>query len=121
MKIVKKDQKRRCAYCGSNKWKYMKRDAKITLKRKDSFDKAELFFSQSYKCEKCRQEFIAEGISETKYTNNVERCCFCKSKNIRKISCKDADVELYWCKQCNSYMGIENKKEGYEHNISCKI
>lgn len=107
METIKSGRKRRCPYCGSNKWKRLE---KGLLTTKEIFDSPIKFLSVKYRCESCGKEFIAEECTKTKYVDNTEQCYFCRSRNIEKVSCKDADVGLYRCKQCNAYMGMKNKK-----------
>ena len=59
------------------------------------------------KCEKCGNEFIAAEKAQAKLVKSAERCFNCKSTYIEKISRPGADIELYFCKQCRYYMGIE--------------
>ena len=62
-----------------------------------------------YECENCGNEFIAAEKAQAKLVQSAERCCFCNSPYVEKISKPNADVELYFCKKCRCYMGIEQK------------
>lgn len=61
------------------------------------------------KCEKCSNEFIAAEKAQAKLVKSADKCYFCNSKNIEKISKPNADINLYFCKQCRCYIGIVNK------------
>lgn len=102
MKTVKKGLKRKCPYCESNKWEFAE-SIPITS---EEFEK---YLLVKYKCLKCGKEFLTEEGVKSKYVNSVKKCFNCQSGNIEKISREGADIELFMCKQCHAYMGIEQK------------
>lgn len=97
---IVKGQKRRCPECGSNKWERIEA-ASTTL------EILEEHLLIKYRCSKCNKEFIAEERTKSRYVLDADRCCNCRSKNVERVSKEEADIELYRCKQCNTYMGIK--------------
>jgi transposase-like protein len=101
MEIVKKDSKRWCPYCSSNKWEFVE---SIPIRP----EVLEQHLLVKYKCLKCNKIFLAEEGVKSKVVKSAKQCFNCKSKNILKTSTEDADVEIYQCKQCHGYMMIDN-------------
>lgn len=100
IKVVTLKDKLRCPHCDSNKWKWIKT---IPASPK-SIGK---FLVMLYECEKCGKEFIAQEKATATLVKSAEKCTNCNSTHIEKISRPNADLELYFCKQCRCYMGIE--------------
>ena len=100
MKTVKKDHKRRCPHCKSNKWEFLE-SVPVTP------ETLEEYLLVKYKCLKCNEEFLAQEGKKSKYVDSADRCIHCKSRNIEKISREGADIELYLCNQCHAYMAID--------------
>ena len=100
-KVVNLEDPRRCPHCQSNKWKWIK-----TLPlHPENIGKSLLML---YECEKCKNQFIAAEKAQAKLVKTKpEKCIMCNSRNVIKISKSDADLELYFCKQCRCYMGVE--------------
>jgi len=97
------DAKRRCPYCQSNKWKWIK-----TLPT--TVDTIGKYLLMKFVCEKCGNEFLAKEKAQAKFVKSAEKCVYCNSKNIKKISRPNADIELYFCNQCHCYMGIKQDR-----------
>jgi transposase-like protein len=101
---VKKGLKRWCPYCKSNKWEFLE-SIPITL------EELQEYLLVKYRCLKCNKEFLAEEGVKSKYVVSAEKCYYCQSRNVEKISREGADIELFICKQCHAYMAIEQKDE----------
>ena len=102
MKRVKKGLKRKCPYCESNKWDFVEA-VPITPKE------LEEYLLVKYKCLKCEKEFLVEEGAKSKYVKSAGKCSNCGSGNVEKVSREGADIELFMCKQCHAYMGIEQQ------------
>lgn len=100
MKIVKKDSKRWCPYCNSNKWEFLEA-VQVTP------EILQQYLLVKYRCLKCNKEFLAEEGVKSKYVDSADECFHCQSRNIEKISKEGADIELYRCRQCHGYMAIK--------------
>jgi transposase-like protein len=100
METVKKGLKRWCPYCKSNKWEFVESIPTTP-------EMLEEYLLVKYKCLKCSMEFLAEEGGRSKYVVSAESCYNCQSRNVKKISREGADIELFICNQCHSYMGIE--------------
>jgi len=112
LKVVPLGRKRRCPYCGSNKWKRIQAEP-ITLE--ELLSKG---LKTRYLCKNCKREFLVEEGFKARLVKSVERCVFCQSKRkIEKVSKPDADLELYRCGQCGGYMGIIPEVSEKEKNI----
>jgi len=102
METVRRGHKRRCPYCGSNKWEFIgavPTTPEILLE----------YLLVRYKCLNCSEEFLAEEGGGSRYVTSAKKCFNCQSGNTEKISREGADLELWRCKQCNAYMGIEQQ------------
>ena len=100
-KIVEASKKRRCPYCSSDKWKWLGAlPVSLEMLKKQLVVK--------YRCEKCNKEFLANEAKGIKLVDNADKCIYCTSRNIEKISKEGADLELFRCKQCNGFMGLKN-------------
>lgn len=102
MKTVKKGHKRRCPYCGSNKWEFI---GAVPTTPEVMVE----YLLVRYKCLQCNELLLAEEEAGSKYVKSAEKCFNCQSRNIEKISKEGADLELFRCKQCSGYMGIEQQ------------
>ena len=100
MESLKKGLKRRCPHCNSNKWEFVE-SIPITP------EMLEEYLLVKYKCSMCDKEFLAEEDAKSKFVTSANKCFNCQSGNVEKISREGADIELYMCKQCHAYMGIE--------------
>ena len=99
MKVVKKGLKRQCPHCQSNKWNFIE-SVPITP------EMLEQYLLVKYNCLKCKNEFLAEEGHESRYVKTAKKCCNCNSGNVKKISRKGEDIELFLCNQCHTYMAI---------------
>ena len=98
-KLVNLDTKRRCPHCQSNKWKWVE-----TLPT--SVKTIGKYLLMRYECENCGKRFLADERAKAKLVSSAERCFRCNSRNIALISKPDADIDLYFCRQCHCYMRI---------------
>ena len=90
-KVVNLNDPRRCPYCDSNKWKWIK-----TLP--SSVKTLGQSLLMLYQCEKCEREFIAAEKAQATLVKNITKCVHCGSKHLEKMSHENADLELYFCK-----------------------
>ena len=100
-RIVNLEDPRRCPYCQSNKWKWIE-----TLSASPKTIGKSLLML--YECEKCGKEFIAAEKAQATIVKDASKCVQCGSKHIEKISHENADIALYFCKQCRCWMGVES-------------
>ncbi len=100
LKKVKLGRQRKCPYCMSNKWKWIK-----TLPI--SVENIGKYLTMQYECLKCGNEFIAKEYGKAKFVSSVKKCYNCGSQNIVLISKPDADIELHFCRQCHCYLAIK--------------
>ena len=102
--VLDLDDPRHCPHCGSNKWKWLE-----TIPASPKTIGQSLLMM--YLCEKCGEEFLAaEKAQATLVDHTPERCVHCNSPNIELTLKPDADIDLYFCKQCRCYMGVERVK-----------
>lgn len=92
--------KRRCPYCQSDKWIWIK-----TLPIPQEI--LGLFLNQLFQCGKCGKKFFATRRAQATLVKSVNKCPTCNSTYIEKVSKPNADIELYQCKKCLSYLGIK--------------
>ena len=110
LKVVNLDDPRHCPHCGSNKWKWLE-----TIPASPKTIGQSLLMM--YRCEKCWKEFLAaEKAQATLIDKPVERCVHCGSPRIKQMSMPDADINLYFCKQCRCWMGVEPKGISYGYS-----
>jgi len=91
---------RRCPYCQSDKWKRIE-----TIPT--SPETIGEILLMLYECKKCTNEFFAVEKAQSKLVKSADKCFFCNSKYVEKISKPNADVDLYFCKKCRCYMGVQ--------------
>jgi len=99
-KVVALDDPRQCPHCQSNKWKWIE-----TIPASPKTIGESLLMK--YVCEKCGNEFIAAEKAQATLVDSVDKCSNCGSKHIEKTSKPNADIDLYFCKQCRCWMGVE--------------
>lgn len=101
LRVVNIDDPRRCPHCGSNKWSWLKT---IPTSPK-TIGQSRLMRDE---CETCREEFFAvEKAHAEQVDGPVYKCVHCEGPHITKISKPNIDIDLYFCEQCRSYMGVE--------------
>ncbi len=61
---------------------------------------------EAHKCPECGLDYNEHNI-EVSIVESVEKCANCNSIHIEKISKPNADLKLYFCKQCRCYMGVD--------------
>ena len=100
LKVVNLDDPRHCPHCGSNKWKWLET---IPASPKT----IGLSLLMRYECEKCANEFLAAEKAQATLIDTVpDRCVHCGSPRIEMVSKPNADIDLYFCKQCRCWMGM---------------
>jgi hypothetical protein len=104
LRRVKEFAKRRCPHCGSDKWEWL--GAVPTTPE----ELAEHLLVR-YRCRKCKNEFLAEEARGARLVESTTICVFCKSDKIEKTSVPGADLEIWRCRRCNGYMGINPPPE----------
>ena len=98
-------RKRRCPHCQSNKWEWLGA-MPITP------EELEKHLLVRYRCEKCSREFLVEEAKRSRYVKTAERCVHCGSQDVEQTSKPDADLEIYRCRRCNTFMAIDPASEG---------
>ena len=99
-KVVNLDDPRHCPYCMSNKWKWLK-----TIPASPKTIGQSLLMQ--YQCEKCGGEFLAAEEAQATLVEGIPtQCAQCGSSHIELVSEPDADIDLYFCKQCRCWMGL---------------
>jgi transposase-like protein len=101
VKVRTHGTKRKCPFCQSSNWHWLK-----TIPT--TIEELNEYLLMLFKCEKCGQIFEAEEKGRAELVESTDRCFNCQSKNVFKVSKPNADIELYFCKQCHCYMGIKN-------------
>lgn len=100
MHRISRHRKRRCPNCSSDKWERLETVPTTP-------EELELYLLVHYRCRRCSTEFLVEEAKGSKYVSNPSQCVHCGSERVEKISKEDADLELWICRQCNGFMGVQ--------------